>query len=98
VDPYYVTIWSACAEATLSVPDASRTSAKSAYVTATSSFLVNSIAASIVKTPATCTDLTYLVEVYDDSAGIWTSLTTNAVYSNLLTDGFSAVPNNSPSI
>jgi hypothetical protein len=98
-DPFTVTIKNPCAEATLSVADSARTGSKSAYVDATSSFTVASIAGSITKSPATCTNLSYLVEIYDDETLLnWTSLITNTVYAALLTDGTTTDANNNPAV
>ena len=98
-DPFTVTIKNPCAEATLSVADSARTGSKSAYVDAASSFTVASIAGSITKNPATCTNLSYLVEIYDDDTLLnWTSLITNTVYAALLTDGTTTDANNNPAV
>lgn len=77
--------------------DASRTAAKSAYV-GSAVYTVASIEPSITKTPSTCTTIDYLVEVFDDSSGNWTSLITNALYAALITDGTTTHPNNNPAV
>lgn len=96
-DPFTLTIFNKCTETTLTIADAARTAAKNAYVSS-AVYTVPSIEPSITKTPSTCTTLDYLVEVFDDSSGNWTSLITNALYAALITDGTTTHPNNNPAV
>ena len=96
-DPFTVTIFNKCTTATLSVAASAKTGAKNAYVSS-AAFTVASIETSITKSPATCTTIDYLVEIFDDTVG-WTSDITNSLYAALLTDGIVAThPNNNPAV
>jgi hypothetical protein len=81
------------------VADSARTGSKNAYVSATTAITVASIEPSITKSPSTCTNLSYLVEIYDDVTLLnWTSLTSNSLYAALLTDGATVQTNTNPAI
>jgi len=97
-DPFTVTVYNSCTEASLSIADASRTLPFEAYVTS-AAVSVSSKLPSITITPAMCSVVDALVEVYDDiSLMNWTSLTTNTLYSKLLTDGTTTQVNTNPAL
>lgn len=97
-DPFMVTIFNQCTEATLSIADASRTAPFNVFVTSVAT-TVSSKLPSITITPAACTTVDALVEVYDDvNLMNWTSLTTNTFYSKFLTDGTTPQVNTNPAL